>query len=193
MARAIAIALSVLVAVGCASSSPSAHAIAGASRGKPTSNATRLAPPCRPWQLRGKHFSQGAGGAEVGGITFDVVKGPRCSLLGRPRVAFRGGTAKTVPWRVYRLPALDEPGLNRPPDVLRSLRHGDRVLAPLHWGTWCRKHGTEPPPAPTALIVTLPAGGPEFRFGLLRDHTPRCDVPGMTSQLGIGRFVAPKP
>jgi hypothetical protein len=43
------------------------------------------------------------------------------------------------------------------------------------------------------LVVTLPSGGRPFHLGLRRWATPRCDVPGATSILGVGPFVAVKP
>src|SRR3954453_23517205 len=109
---------------GCLGDSESANSVIPWSAQRPPEfKAPALAAPCRPSQLRVGHFSQGAGGSAVGGITFRVIRGPRCSLLGRPRVAFAGGTAATVPWQVHpmRSSLVENPDDRLPPEVLRSV------------------------------------------------------------------------
>src|SRR5206468_1655902 len=80
----------------------------------------------------------------------------------------------------------------RPASVLRSLRRGDKVISEIFWRNWCSARGYESPPGPTVLAVSLPRGGGSLRLGLTGD-SPRCDLPGRPSYLGVGPFVAPIP
>src|SRR6266508_214307 len=64
-----------------------------------------MAPPCRGADLRGTLTLQGGVGKLVGGAQLRNVGSRPCSLRGRPRLRFAGGSSTPTSWRVVAVRA----------------------------------------------------------------------------------------
>jgi hypothetical protein len=156
-----------------------------------------LAPACRADLLHARLSAQGAGGSLYGGIVLQNRGDRACSLTGRPRLRFAGGSASATRWRQGRLKGA--PWLEGGEDVaagrrdVRSLNPGARAWLPFAWSNWCPPGVAETSsgPGPKRLVVALPHGGGELRFRTR--YVPICSAPKSPALVATRAFLRREP
>jgi hypothetical protein len=127
------------------------------------------APACKAADLRAGDapiFTNGFPGGALGGSVLVRNAGPRCSLLGEPKLGFAGAPADLRLTQKALTHDIAPPADLLPPAFsMRAVPKGETVWLAVAWQSWCAKA------APTRLTVTLPSGG---TLRLFPGGTPTC-------------------
>lgn len=116
----------------------------------------KLAPACTAKDMKAAPLMLGLAGGAAGTIELTNIGDHPCSLVGRPRLAFRHVRLSVTP---EPLPSwVSSDSLQNPLGSLRALQPGKAAWDFITWLFWCGPGG-DPGVLPDGLAVMLPGGG----------------------------------